>query len=398
MPFLAAIPAAIAGVAAAAAPAALGGLASSAIGAGISAAANGGSGNSAGFKAQGTQLDNPVSQADAQEQIKQSQNAIAQQQAFTNAVASQNGLGNQSSVFNQQQGLANQLGAMAQGAGPDPAAAALANATGANIANQAALMGSQRGAQANPALLARMAAMQGSNIQQNSAGQAALMKQQQQLNAINVLQQQQGMMGNLSTQQVGQQAGALQNLNAVNQSQQQQQLAAIQNQNANRVAMQSNINNANAGIAGKNAEAQHDQTAGMMGGIGSALTSGATKIFGAEGGEVGGPNSFVVKHLKSLEDGMPMAKHESVLMAKGGRPVTAEMLAAKGSMVPGKAKVKGDSLKNDTVDAKLSPKEIVLPRSVTMSSDPVGNSAKFVAAILAKNGELPKKPKSKGKK
>ncbi len=72
-------------------------------------------------------------------------------------------------------------------------------------------------------------------------------------------------------------------------------------------------------------------------------------------------------------------------MAKGGK-VTGPKLAADKKTVPGKAKVKGanDSYANDTVDAKLSPGEIVLPRSVTMSADPVGNAAKFVQAIMAK--------------
>ena len=41
----------------------------------------------------------------------------------------------------------------------------------------------------------------------------------------------------------------------------------------------------------------------------------------------------------------------------------------KGGPVPGKAKVPGDSPKNDTVDAKLSPGEIVIPRSAANDED-----------------------------
>lgn len=66
--------------------------------------------------------------------------------------------------------------------------------------------------------------------------------------------------------------------------------------------------------------------------------------------------------------------------AKGG--MIGSQLKA-GGKVPGKAKISGDSLKNDNVPALLSAGEIVLPRSVTQSSDPVGQAAKFVAAILA---------------
>lgn len=40
---------------------------------------------------------------------------------------------------------------------------------------------------------------------------------------------------------------------------------------------------------------------------------------------------------------------------------------SKGGMVPGKAPVKGDSPSNDTVHAKLSPGEIVIPRSLTQN-------------------------------
>jgi len=49
-----------------------------------------------------------------------------------------------------------------------------------------------------------------------------------------------------------------------------------------------------------------------------------------------------------------------------------------------KAVAKGDDYANDKIPAVLSEHEIVLPRSVTLSDDPVGNAAKFVAQTLAK--------------
>jgi hypothetical protein len=70
-------------------------------------------------------------------------------------------------------------------------------------------------------------------------------------------------------------------------------------------------------------------------------------------------------------------------MAKGGQ---APFTAAKGKKVPGEAKVKGDSLKNDTVPAMLSPGEIVLPRHVTQAPDAPQRAAAFVQAIQAKQG------------
>jgi hypothetical protein len=63
------------------------------------------------------------------------------------------------------------------------------------------------------------------------------------------------------------------------------------------------------------------------------------------------------------------------------------IIAAKsGGKVPGKSKVKDDSLKNDTVPAMLSAGEIVIPRHITMHPDAPEKAAAFVRAILAKKG------------
>jgi hypothetical protein len=121
--------------------------------------------NGANFQAQGTNIQQPVSTSNAQD-------VLSQQQQFANALAQQNGIQNQSNVFNQLQGVAN-------GTGPNPAQAMLNNTTGQNIQQQAALMGSQRGVGANPGLLARQAAMQGANIQQQAAGQGAALQANQ---------------------------------------------------------------------------------------------------------------------------------------------------------------------------------------------------------------------------
>jgi hypothetical protein len=57
-----------------------------------------------------------------------------------------------------------------------------------------------------------------------------------------------------------------------------------------------------------------------------------------------------------------------------------------GGHVPGKPKVGGakNSYANDTVKARLSPGEIVIPRSITMGQNPIQDSAKFVQSVLAK--------------
>ena len=96
-------------------------------------------------------------------------NSLASQQALLQALQGQNGLGNQSQIYGQLQGVAN-------GTGPDPAQAMLNQATGANVSDQAALMAGQRGASANPALMAKLIAEQGAATQQGAAGQGATLQ------------------------------------------------------------------------------------------------------------------------------------------------------------------------------------------------------------------------------
>jgi hypothetical protein len=84
--------------------------------------------------------------------------------------------------------------------------------------------------------------------------------------------------------------------------------------------------------------------AGMMGASGFA-----------NGGMVNGPCSNVGKHFHAMKNG---------------------------GKVPGKAQVAGDSPQNDTVAAKLSPGEIVIPRS--HAQDPE-KAAAFARAVAMKN-------------
>jgi len=390
-------------------PAVLGGAAS----AGAGAIVNGLTGPGGGQAPGAAPLIQGASAQQAQDAAGQVSSGLNQQQDFINATQAQNGLGNQSSVFNQLQGVAS-------GQGPNPAQAALAQATGANVANQASLMAGQRGAGANAGLIARQAGMQGGNIQQQAAGQGATLQAQQSLGALN-------QMGGIAGQQVGQQQNALGQYQQTSLNNQQQLQQAIAAQNATAAGQQQNINTVQGA---QNLQAQHATqglVGGAVGGVGTALAgmvtpapnanpynnpwgastvgTGGVRPQGAqgpsrpdgsfaEGGAVGaqqgtpqtpaahpnGPQSNAGRHLKG-------GFHAPVKYARGGQaPVVGEQLAAQGKLVPGKAKVKGNSYANDTVDAKLSPGEVVIPRSVMQSADPAGNSAKFVAAIMAKNG------------
>lgn len=226
-------------------------------------------GNSGGaglnYNADTASLLNPTTQVQADDLYGQAKNTLNNQNNFLAAVQAQNGLQNQSNVYNQLQGVAN-------GTGPNPAQNALNQATGANVANQAALMAGQRGSSTNPGMIGRQVAQQGANIQQQAAGQSATMQSQQQLNALN-------QMGGLATNQANQQANATNALTNATQAEQGQILGAIQGQNNANVGMTSNRNSANAGISAVAAQGQQNLIGGIVGGVGSA--------FGlAEGGPV----------------------------------------------------------------------------------------------------------------
>lgn len=326
-----------------------------------------GSNSGGNFSATPANVLNPVSTAQTDAAHNNAVNSLVQQQAFLNSLQAQNGIGNQSSVFNQLQGVAN-------GTGPNPAQAMLNQATGQNAANQSALINSQRGANANVGLIARQAAEAGSNAQQQSAGQAATLQAQQQLGAL-------GNLGSLATSQVGQQQTAIGGLNQGNLGEQQLLLNSIDNQNKSNVANQSNVNNVNAGVAAQNSQAQ----GGLLGGLGSAISvfggpiaSGVSSVFGgnqdpsgnfghgfAQGGQVQQPSELET----ILGDVAKMAPVALAMMKDGGK-------------VPGQAAVKGDSPKNDTVSAKLSPGEIVIPRSILEHPNAPTLAAAFVEHVL----------------
>lgn len=370
----------------------------------------------AGFGGASAPILSPVSGQQTADAYSQSQQALQQQRDLLAQLQAQNGLGTQNQ-------LAGQLLAQTQGQGPNPALAQLNQATGQNTANQAALMAGQRGAGANVGLLARQAAMQGSANEQNAIGQGASLQAQQQLNAQNSL-------GNLATQQAGQYIQGVGNLNQNVQNEQQALLNASAQQNNAAVGMQSNINQVNGQIAQGNQAFQQGVIGKVAGGAGSILgmasggavpAAGPASSFiqrisqqsndlanqgpqaspgfvpgksqnfqaGQEFGSLFGNALSKLAPNKSLVQGevgkagssdLPMANMDNMAVAYSGGPVDYKA----GGKLPGKADVKGDSLKNDKVPILGSPGEIMLPRSVTMAKDAPKKAAEFVAAILAK--------------
>lgn len=381
----------------------------------------GNSPNGSGFQAQQANLIQPVTADQAATSYNQTQSGLTQQQNLINALSAQNGIGNQGQVYNQLQGVVN-------GTGPNPAQAQLNQATGQNVANEAALMAGQRGAGANVGLLARQAAQQGAGIQQNAVGQAATLQANQSLNALNQA-------GGIAGQQVGEQQSAVQGYNQDAQGQQGQLLGALQGYNQNQIQNTSQANSANAGIAQTNA----NNTAKAIGGLtnaagvasgilgggssqpagnnglvtaGGALSSGL--VYAAHGGEIEAPNPKVaavaqndrfkgvlpphVQHIADIYHPQKFAKGAAVkAMVSPGEmylpPDKAKDVAVKGKnplkegkMVPGKAEVKGDSKKNDTVPAKLEEGGVMIPRSMMQSKNPTEKIKKFVEDHINEHG------------
>lgn len=187
------------------------------------------------------------------------QSGLTQQQNL--ATAAQPGV---AQGLGAQSALSGQLAARAAGTGPNPAQAALNQATGQNIQQQAALMAGQRGAAASPGLLAEAAARQGADTQQQAVGQSATLQAQQEVAA----QQEQA---GLSATQVNQGASAVQGVN--NSQQNEQSILQGANTSANNAAvnMQSNVNNANAQTAIANQNAAQNTIGGILSGASSAI-------------------------------------------------------------------------------------------------------------------------------
>lgn len=219
--------------------------------------------------------------------------------------------------------------------------------------------------------------------------------------------------GQLEAQQYGEQANKAQSQNAIDlfnkQTLNQQNLYNTQTANAAQAANLANaqaVNNANTGTSNANKEYNASQvqqqyqdalnkangeagiynnwansaqqqteqdrnaSAGLIGGV---LQGGAAALGGAMGGPAGAvAATSTTNGFNPKTDSTNPYDNTEPSFADGGMVgcgyCEGGMCMKHGGMVPGKAKVVGNSPKNDTVDAKLSPGEAVVPRSA-MSDD-----------------------------
>ena len=291
------------------------------------------------------------------------------------------------------------------------AQAQLAQATGQNIQQNTGMIASTKGL--NPALAARQASENASQANQAAAGQSAALQAQTQLAA------QQQLSGNLTNQQQ-----IYQNALAAQNSAQSGVAVANANNSASALGGLTSGLGLAAGLAHGGMVPEFAQggmmmprfdDGGMMGSpnVAGGWTPGAAlgisslppppagdnfvnptplgvsdqsknKVEAQTPSQSGGgANQQVFQGAQAAGKGIGKGIGALAgLFAEGGKVNN----MTGGGHVPGKAKVAGDSLKNDVVNAKLSPGEVVIPRSVMNSKDPVKGASKFVAALLAKQG------------
>lgn len=310
----------------------------------------------------------------------QNQQAMQGQNALLAALQGQNGVGNQSQVYGQLQGIAS--GAV------NPAQAQFNNNTAQNVANQSALMAGQRGGAANVGLLARQAGMQGAGIQQQAVGQQAAQQAQNQIGAI-------GQAGSLATQQAGQQIAQTNANVGSQQAEQSSLLNAIGQLNNANVASQGSVNSANAGLANTQMGGQQDLIGGALGSTGLAgFKASSQGGMLAVGGQVNqaniqnSPQSAFGQYLSGMSSGgmAPSNKMVDVVVSPGEKIVSPQEVqkvsqggTPKMETVPGKPEVSGDSIKNDKVPARLPAGTVVVKRT-RANNNPEG----FIREVLSK--------------
>ena len=247
-----------------------------------------------------------------------------------------------------------------------------ASAQMANNANQAQntyLAGTQAAGDAEQRALQALAesGTLGGNIEQQTFGeQAQKAAAQNAINQWNAQNQTQNSQFNATNQQA---ANVYNTQNAQNVANQNTGLANYRTQYNTQVPQQV-FNNAiqkaqgQSGVAANQAN-QATQAGQQQAGLIAGLIGGASQI----GASAAAP--------------MPMYAGYS----QGG-----EVPMEEGGSVPGRPRVAGDSQKNDVVHARLSPQEIVLPRSVTTSPNAPNLAKGFVQHLLTQKRMRPPHP------
>jgi hypothetical protein len=306
--------------------------------------------------------------------------------------------------------LARQLMEQSQTAPQIPSVAEmqLQKAADQNIKNQAALIASRKGM--NPAAVARSVAMMGASTGQDLANQAAQLRSNEQLQALQMQLQKQGLLNQalqgqrgLDITQQGQNVNTLGTFGQLNQAQQNAQLQNYWN-----------AQNINAQVAAGNASGANNLMGGLMGAGASILAGPAgAALFGGGGG--GGGSGGMPSVPSSSSFSMPTAETQGRrygLFAEGGvigddevtpadyngSPEMRRVAVSPGEKVvnpegdvmtvPGKANHRGDDPRNDTVIADLRRDSVVIPRSKSGDKEKMIEFLKHVKESSKKKSDL----------
>lgn len=252
-------------------------------------------------------------------------------------------------TYGQQNDLIGDVRARANGTGgPSLAELQMHRATDANAQGAAGAIASQRGM--NPAMAQRLVLNQRAQMGQQEAGQTAALRAQEQLQAQNQL-------GGLLAQQQGQNTGLMNMGIGANQA---QNNMAFQNLWAQQ-GMDQSTAATNAGLVSA-AQAQ------KMGLAGYAAQAGASAV----GGALQGAGALGAQYMNNGAAAGSMTQPyvtEATQAYPGGGEIMMSTGMSDGGLVLGRPNVPGDSPRNDTVPARLSPGEVVIPRSIV--DDPV---------------------------
>ncbi len=262
---------------------------------GVFGTINGGLGLNDQFQAGAANIQAGTNTGQINDAYSGAQRGLANQENLANTLNPQVG-----TAVQNQNNLAGQYSEMAQGRGPNPARAELAQNTANNVAQTGSQMAGMRGSSGNVGLMAREIGQQGAATQQAGVGQAATLEAQQQIAA-------QQNLANLSNNQISQAGQANTGMSSAQQAEQ----ALLENANTSynnaAVGMQSNMNNVNSQTAAANQNMGANMMGGMMSGVSSAM-NGLSSL--AKGGVVENEhlklaemNAHSLKHAQKYDEG-----------------------------------------------------------------------------------------------
>lgn len=324
--------------------------------------------------------------------------------------------GNYNAANAGQNQLTQALQNQANGEGPNPANAELNQATNANANQAAGLVASQRGL--NPGEAARIGANAGVNANQQAAGQAATTNAQQQLAAEQGLESVYGQQENAASQNAsvinqgtlgaeGLNAGIAQNnTNSVNKTQGGltnglggvlsglfAKGGKVENPKLKTVArsdrFKGNLMPSHLKAVDDIYHSQHFDWGGSvqpgpLANVSIPSLPGISADDSTKGKSGGSSRGTPLDSPDSATEANNFGADELTMPELGSSAgladaVPAAALLSKGGKVGGKPKVGHDAYSNDTVDAKLTPGEVVIDIDTLHDKGPMGDAARMLA-------------------